>query len=172
MPDVGPDYAPAPPGPASKFPRLRKNEPVQATLLREDMLSDRKDAVCVPDSSAIGAVLDPYQNQKRNSYFRYHGVGRLSNMVSNTSNVYAVWITVGYFEVEPNVPDDAPVGTPPIVDQAHPDGFRLGKELGTETGNVKRHRGFYIIDRSVPVAFEPGKNHNVDNAVLLRRFIE
>jgi hypothetical protein len=48
----------------------------------------------------------------------------------------------------------------------------LGSELGTDSGQVKRHRAFYIIDRSVPVAFEPGQNHNVDNAILLRRFIE
>ena len=45
-------------------------------------------------------------------------------------------------------------------------------QINTDTGEIKRHRGFYIIDRSVPVAFEPGQNHNVDQAVLLRRFIE
>ena len=56
--------------------------------------------------------------------------------------------------------------------RVHPDGFRLGKELGSDAGTVKRHRAFYIIDRSIPVAFEPGENHNVDRAVLLRRFIE
>ena len=37
---------------------------------------------------------------------------------------------------------------------------------------VTRHRAFYMIDRSIPVAFEPGENHNVDRAILLRRFIE
>jgi hypothetical protein len=83
--------------------------------------------------------------------------------VSSNSNVFAVWITLGYFEVESN-----PTG----VDVAHKDGLQLGKELGSDTGVVKRHRAFYIIDRSVPVAFEPGENHNVDRAILLRRFIE
>jgi hypothetical protein len=29
-----------------------------------------------------------------------------------------------------------------------------------------------MVDRSIPVAFEPGENHNVDRAILLRRFIE
>jgi len=48
----------------------------------------------------------------------------------------------------------------------------LGKELGSDTGNIKRHRAFYLIDRSIPVAFEPGENHNVDRAIVLRRFIE
>ncbi len=52
-------------------------------------------------------------------------------------------------------------------------GRRTGWDTGNaDTGSIERHRGFYIIDRSVPVAFEPGQNHNVDNAILLRRFIE
>jgi hypothetical protein len=29
-----------------------------------------------------------------------------------------------------------------------------------------------MIDRSIPVAFEPGQNHNVDRAILVRRRIE
>jgi hypothetical protein len=107
--------------------------------------------------------LEAYQNQDRNSFFRYHGPARLSNLVSNHSNVFAVWVTVGYFEVEAN---------PSGIDVGHPDGLRLGPELGTDAGAIKRHRGFYIIDRSVPVAFEPGENHNVDHCILLRRFIE
>jgi hypothetical protein len=84
-------------------------------------------------------------------------------MMTTHSNVFAVWVTVGYFEVEPN-----PTG----VDAAHPEGYRLSREVGIDTGEIKRHRGFYLIDRSIPVAFEPGENHNVDQAILIRRFIE
>ena len=61
---------------------------------------------------------------------------------------------------------------PYFVDVVHPDGYRFGIELGSDVGNVKRHRAFYIIDRSIPVAFEPGVNHNVDKAVLARRYLE
>ncbi|MBU6276185.1 MAG: hypothetical protein KGQ61_06085 [Planctomycetes bacterium] len=38
--------------------------------------------------------------------------------------------------------------------------------------SVRTHRAFYVIDRSIPVAFEPGKPHNVRDAVVLRRIIE
>ena len=110
---------------------------------------------------------EPYNDTERNPYFRYQGIDRLGNLVTTRSNVYAVWITMGYFEVEPSPDANTPVGL-----QVHPDGFRLGKELGSDAGTVKRHRAFYMIDRSIPVAFEPGENHNVDRAVLLRRFIE
>jgi hypothetical protein len=105
----------------------------------------------------------------RNSTFRYNALRRLGNMVTTRSNVYAIWITVGYFDVEPNIP---PGQQYPVVDVFHPDGFRVAQELGIDTGQVRRHRAFYIIDRTIPVAFQPGQNHNVDRAILLRRFIE
>ena len=49
---------------------------------------------------------------------------------------------------------------------------QLGEELGSSAGEVERHRAFYMIDRSIPVGFEPGKNHNVDKTIMLRRYIE
>ena len=75
--------------------------------------------------------------------------------------------SVGYFEVEKKDAFDP-------VNEAHiyPEGYTFGQELGIDTGEVKRHRGFYIIDRSIPVGFMPGKNLNAENAVLLKRFIE
>jgi hypothetical protein len=98
----------------------------------------------------------------RNSCFRYEFLRKLGNVITTRSNVYAIWITVGYFELEPNG----------RVDAAHPDGMQLGQELGADTGEITRNRGFFIVDRTIPVAFEPGKNHNVDDCVLLRRYIE
>ncbi len=98
---------------------------------------------------------------RRNSYFRYQNLNRLGNLLTTRSNVYAIWITVGYFEVEPTT-----------ADASHPDGLRVAMELGSDTGEVRRHRAFYMIDRTIPVAFQPGENHNVDECVLLRRFIE
>jgi hypothetical protein len=70
-------------------------------------------------------------------------------------------MTVGYFELEP-VP----------VSAVHPDGWALGEEMGMDSGNIKRHRAFYIIDRSIPVGYQPGRDHNVENVIQLRRFIE
>lgn len=102
-------------------------------------------------------------NTRRNPYFHYQTLQRLGNLVTTRSNVYAVWITVGFFEVEPN---------PNGVDDNHPDGYRLGRELRSDSGEIRRHRAFYFIDRSVPVASQPGENHNVDRAILLRRFLE
>ncbi len=113
----------------------------------------------------------PRQDSARNPYFRYQGLQKIGNLFSTHSNCYAVWITVGYFEVEGNDSDNN-ANTPPVADAAHPDGLRLAQEVGVDEGNVKRHRAFYIIDRSIPVGYEPGHRHNTDKAILLKRFIE
>ncbi len=59
-----------------------------------------------------------------------------------------------------------------MIDVGHPDGYQLGQELGADTGEIERHRGFYMIDRSIPVGFQRGVDNNVNNAVILKRFIE
>ncbi|MBA63274.1 MAG: hypothetical protein CMJ76_13030, partial [Planctomycetaceae bacterium] len=101
------------------------------------------------------------RNARRNSSFKYQSVQRLDNLVTGRSNVYAVWITMGYFEV---------TAAPPTP--VNPDGYQLGQEIGNDRGEVRRHRAFYMIDRSIPAAFEPGENHNVDKTVILRRYID
>lgn len=142
---------------------------VFATLLRRDPAAGTAPLQPLLDAPDDQYPSDPTDAQKvptspsRNAYFRYQGLQRLGNLVSTQSNVYAVWLTIGFFEVEPN---------PGGVDLAHPDGYRLGPELGSDTGDVRRHRAFYIIDRSIPVAFQPGVNHNVEKTILLRRIIE
>ena len=46
------------------------------------------------------------------------------------------------------------------------------ESVANDPDSIKLHRAFYIFDRSIPVAFEPGKDHNVWDAVLLRRIIQ
>ncbi len=73
---------------------------------------------------------------------------RLANTTTTKSHLFGVWITLreAMAPAGSNVPAD-------------PDGVRY-------------HRAFYIIDRSIPVAHEPGRDHNVWDAVLLRRIVE
>lgn len=121
----------------------------------------------------IESVFDPtasptqpcnWNNTDRNPFFRYQHLMRLGNLVTTRSNVYAVWITLGYFEVEP-----APGGVPSTW---YPDGWQLGPELGSDTGEIRRHRLFFMVDRTIPVGFQRGRDLNVQNAVLVKRMIE
>jgi hypothetical protein len=137
------------------LPELERSD-VDVSLLREN--PDPNDSQPLFNSH----YTDKPRNADRNPSFKYQSLQRLGNLVTGRSNVYGVWITVGYFEVEliTNL-------TP-----ARPDGIRFGVEVGIDRGQIKRHRAFYMIDRSIPIAFEPGENHNVDKAVILRRYID
>jgi hypothetical protein len=155
-----------------------EKSPSEVTLLRPDPNVDRRPLFFFEednDDFATGA--QTYNNPEGNAYFRYHKIQRLNNLLTTHSNVYAIWITVGYFELLPWTPRK-PDGTVDLrvafapKDAIQAAGFELGAELGSDTGQIRRHRSFYIVDRSIPVAFEPGENHNVDKAILLRRMIE
>lgn len=149
-----------------------------------------------------GATIEPSLDTERNATKRFQPIQRMSSLATTRSNVYAVWITVGFFEVKPASEDlrvwprymtDAngdgigdtfipnPQQDPPGQEglannnyffQVYPEGWTLGKELGFDTGTNARHRGFYMIDRSRPVAFRPGEDANVSDAVLVRRRLE
>jgi hypothetical protein len=138
---------------------LKKTRPVNATLLRA--------AGVDPDTQnttpLFAGPTGTYRDAANNPYFYFQGLERLGNLVTTQSNVYAAWITVGYFEVTPWTGG---------IDSAHPDGLQLGQEAGADTGDVKRHRAFYIIDRSVPVGFQRGRDLNVEKTFLLKRYIE
>jgi hypothetical protein len=103
----------------------------------------------------------PAVHTDQNAYFRYQALQKLGGNVTTHSNVFAVWVTVGYFEVEPGP-----------VDGLHPDGFYLKRELGIDNGTQERHRVFAIIDRSIPVGFRRGQNLNSDRTILVERIIE
>jgi hypothetical protein len=127
-------------------------EGVEATLLRSR------------DPSSPSAPLfdfgsnNEYNNTGKNPYFRYQAMMRLPNLVTTHSNVFAIWITVGYFELDGN--------------------GKLAAEAGSLTGDIKRHRMFAIVDRSIPVAYQqpvagqPVANHNVDRMILIKRMLD
>lgn len=98
----------------------------------------------------------PYADPRRNPYFRYREMMRLSNLTTSRSNVFAVWMTVGFFVIEPH--------------PARAGDTALGAEYGLETGDATRFKSFMIIDRSLPVGFRPGVQLNSRDSVLLDHF--
>ena len=119
----------------------------------------------------LGGIAD---SPNRSAAFQNSVRTRLGNMVTTKSSVFACWITVGYFEVNEDgelIKDD---GDKLIEDETMAQTIEPGEaaEIGGDRGEQIRNRAFFIFDRSIPVAFEPGKNHNVENAILIKSFIE
>ncbi len=67
---------------------------------------------------------------------RYELMSKVFNQFTTRSNCFAVYMTVGYFEVRNPGPYNE--ANRPI----------LGKEMGTDDGTVTRHRFFSVIDRT------------------------
>jgi hypothetical protein len=108
-----------------------------------------------------GANLTPYRNATQNATFQYQMFTRLGNTVTNRSNVYAIWVTLGKFEVQPVA-----------VSNTNPDGYKLVAPAPDTTGQQETTRGFYIYDRSIPVGFQRGQDTNIERGFLLERVLQ
>lgn len=87
-----------------------------------------------------------------NAMLKNRSAARLQNLTSSDSHTYAVRVTIGFFEYDPST--------------------GLGQEYGIDEGTAMRHRGFYLIDRSIPVGYREGYDLNTDKCIIMRRVIE
>jgi len=112
-----------------------------------------------PHRSAMSTLLglDMINNAADNPYTALENVMRLSDVTTTRSNVFAIWITVGYFnvkkvgnlaELQKEYPGLNHITDDDIFKAVYPDGYVLEAELGLDDATVKRHRAFYLIDRS------------------------
>jgi hypothetical protein len=48
----------------------------------------------------------------------------------------------------------------------------IRESVANDPDSVRYRRAFYVVDRSIPVGFEDGRDHNVQDCIRLRRIIE
>ncbi|MBB3204578.1 hypothetical protein FHS27_000342 [Rhodopirellula rubra] len=93
-------------------------------------------------------------DSESNPFMRYQTLLRMPNLASDNSQVFVVRLTLGLFEVDPNDTDS------------------LGAEYNEAIGQNRRYRAMFIVDRSVPVGFVPGKDLNARDTVVFERFYQ
>jgi hypothetical protein len=89
-----------------------------------------------------------YRYEERNTWFAYEPLIKAATHTTTRSEVYAIWITMGFFEAS------------------------TLREYGSRTGDIRRHRAFYMYDRSIPVGYQPGTDLNVANGILVERLVD
>ncbi len=140
--------------------------PVNTTLLRGGGTLDVQEGRATsgtPTSTAMFvrntaqqpvATAAPYADRNRHPFMRYETLMRMPNLVSDNSQVYLVRLTMGFFEVDANNTND------------------LGAEYNEQIGQQKRYHAMFIIDRSIPVGFVPGRDLNARDTVIFERFFQ
>ncbi|MDR3234489.1 MAG: hypothetical protein LBT46_12645 [Planctomycetaceae bacterium] len=143
------------PGAANLVPPLQSGNVKQSSLFQ-----------LVEPDDAVGTV-------STNPYTALEKTMRLSALTTNRSNVFAVWVTVGYFNAEKfATAAELHAKYPALTDNenvfkvVYPDGCVLGSEKGLDNGSVQRHRSFYLIDRSIPASFRRGETLNSRNVII------
>lgn len=129
--------------------RAQISHPLQQTMLRPGgtMDSFTSDPLFSRPAGS-GTITEEFR--QRSIVHQNMELSRLPNLATDQSNTYAVWITVGLFTV-----DGADMS--------------VGDEVGNDTGEAKRFRSLHIIDRGIPVQYEPGVLNNAKDTVLLSR---
>ena len=112
-------------------------------------------------------VVQQQTDMKQHPYFRTEMLQKAMNLTTVRTHQYAVWITVGFFEVT-RQGDLLMAGsaTPWLAFDV------LGPEIGASTGQTTRFRGFFLVDRLQLTGYDPNVIGSFRPAVVYRQTIE
>jgi hypothetical protein len=106
-------------------------------------------------------------DDRQHPYWRTELLQKAMNLTTVRTHQYAVWITVGFFEVkrQGNIGMLAQ-GLPQLAFDV------MGPELGALDGTRTRYRGFFLVDRLKLTGFNPGDTGAWHSAVVYRKVIQ
>lgn len=144
--------------------------PTSANLVpNSDQLQKPGDVTLLRESNSNPFIKPAeFSGDGSNPYTVLESVQKLSDVTTTRSNVFAVWMTLGYFEAK------GTSGNASIY-PVRSDGkqYEFGKEKGVDNGTAKRHRMFLFIDRSTPVGFRRGDDSlNFRDVIIQQKLLD
>ena len=109
----------------------------------------------------------PYLDAREHPSWRIEMLQRVMNLTTVRTHQYAVWITVGFFEVKRR-------GDVAMIASADPRlAFdSLGPEIGRGGDQHLRYRGFFLVDRLKLNGFDPTSSSPWHSAVVYRQNLQ
>jgi hypothetical protein len=109
----------------------------------------------------------PLLDAREHPYWRIEMLQRVMNLTTVRTHQYAVWITVGFFEVKRR-------GDVGMMASGHPQlAFDvLGPEIGLRDDKDLRYRGFFLVDRLGLDGFDPSDPGPWHSAVVYRQILQ
>jgi hypothetical protein len=118
-------------------------------------------------SGAVTALTPTTTDDRQHPFWRTEQLQRAMNLTTVRTHQYAVWITIGFFEVKRQ--GDIGMlaqGTPQLAFDI------MGPEIGTLNGQNVRFRGFFLVDRLQLTGFNSGSVGAFHSAIIYRKVIQ
>ena len=105
-------------------------------------------------------------DNRQHPYWRSEQLQKFMNLTTPRTHQYAVWITIGFFEVKRQGDLGMFVYNPVLAFDI------LGPEIGAANGKNTRYRGFYLIDRLQLTGFNPSSPGGFRQAIVYKQRIQ
>ncbi len=111
-----------------------------------------------------GTAANP--DNRQHPLWRIEQLHHLMNLTTTRTHQYAVWITIGFFEIKRQGDLAMFASNPQLAFDV------LGPEIGAANGKTTRYRGFYLVDRLQLTGFNPAASSGFRAAVTYRNRIQ
>ena len=105
-------------------------------------------------------------DMRQHPYWRTEQLQRMMNLTTPRTHQYAVWMTIGFFEVIRQGDLGMLAYDPRLAFDT------LGPEIGATNGKNTRYRGFFLVDRLQLTGFNPASPTGFRQAVVYRQRIQ
>jgi hypothetical protein len=117
-------------------------------------------------SETPGKSGNNFADAREHPYWRTEQLQRMMNLTTPRTHQYAVWITIGFFEVLRQGDLGMLLSNPTLAFDI------LGPEIGATNGKNVRFRGFYLVDRLQLTGYNPASSTGYKQAIIYRQRIQ